>query len=120
MTEAQLAQIWRDSIDLMMIIGDHAQLGPTLLSKLHENPFVRQLAGSPFTRFVENGHPYYILKEVMQATAGLEVICSDIFYEGQLRPGYNTSLQDRPMSVSWQKQIHLRCTSLRAEPEGSV
>lgn len=120
MTEAQLAQIWRDLTDLIMIIGDQAQLGPTLLSKLSENPFVKQLAMSPFARFVENGHPYYMLKEVMRATAGLEAICSDVFYEGQLKPGHGTSLQDRPMSVSWQKQIHLRYPSLRPEPQESV
>ena len=28
-TEAQLVQIWRDSVELLMMIGDHAQLGPT-------------------------------------------------------------------------------------------
>lgn len=38
----------------LMIIGDHAQLGPTNLSKPKENPFA-MLSFSPYSRLVENG-----------------------------------------------------------------
>ena len=75
---------------------------------------------SPFARFIENGHPYYMLREVMRSTAGLETLCSDIFYEGRLKPGHRTSIGDRPMSALWQKAICSRYPTLKAEPEGLV
>ena len=68
-SEAQLVQIWSESTDLIMMISDHTQLGPTPLSKQKENPNARSL---------ENGYPYHTLQEVMRVTAGLEVICNDM------------------------------------------
>ena len=117
LTETQFVQIWSDDTELAMMIGDHAQLGPTVLSKPSQNPFARQLASPPYSRFVENGHPYHMLKEVMRATAGLEVITSDVFYEGRLKPGINTSFEHRPISVKWQNEIRLRYPDLKAEPK---
>ena len=71
--------------------GDHAQLGPTTLSKAMENPFIKQLTYSQFHRFINIGYPYFMLKEVMRSTAGLEAMCSDQCYEGKLRPGPHTT-----------------------------
>ena len=120
MTEAQMISVWRDHTDLVMMIGDHAQLGPTTLSKVMENPFVPQLTYSPFHRFVDNGYPYMMLREVMRSTTGLEAMCSDLFYSSQLKPGIHTSLKDRPLSTVWQKEIHLKYPTLRAEPSDLV
>ena len=48
------ARTYLAATDLLMIIGDHAQLGPTNLSKLKENPFA-MLSFLPYSRLVENG-----------------------------------------------------------------
>ena len=120
MNEPQMIQIWRESADLVLMIGDQAQLGPTTLSKGQENPFVKQLAFSPFQRFLDNGYPYMMLREVMRSTAGLETMCSDVFYSSQLKPGIRTSLEDRPLSSVWQKQMQVKYPDLKPEPQGLV
>ena len=50
-----------------------------------------------------------MLREVMRSTAGLEALCSDLFYFRQLKPGEGTSLDARPMSLKWHKEI--RCAT---------
>ena len=119
MNDAQMIQAWRDS-ELVIEIGDHTQLGPTTLSKPNENPFVDQIGYSPFHRFIENGYPYLMLKEVMRSTKGLEAMCSDLWYQGMLEPGQNTSLADRPLSTAWHQAMRKRYPSLKIEPQGLV
>ena len=61
-----------------------------------------------------------MLREVMRSTTGLEAMCSDLFYSNKLKPGIRTSLKDRPLSTVWQKEIHLKYPTLRAEPSDLV
>ena len=119
MSEGQFIQIWRDS-DLAIWIGDQAQLGRPTMSKAEQNPFVAQLRVSPFVRFIDNGFPYFMLKEVMRMTSGLEVICSELFYNGRLKPGKSTELAhpSRAMTRLWQEKLRLRYPSLTSEPDG--
>lgn len=93
-SEAQMVQIWRPE-SMFIQIGDQRQLGPIILLKPKENPFTRQLQVSPYQRFVEINHPFFVLLEVMRSTAGLEVISSVLFYFGKLRP-YATAALDHP------------------------
>lgn len=55
---------------------------------------VDQLRYSPYVRFIENNWPYFILREVMRSTAGLEVLFSEFFYRGQLTPAEGTALNN--------------------------
>lgn len=120
-TEGQFVMSWRN-FEVMLLVGDQAQLGPDVLSKPDENPFHAQLLLSPFVRFISNGWPYSMLTEVMRMTAGLEIICSELFYEGQLEPGKHTSLDDasRAMSRIWQEKILSCYPCLQKEPPGLV
>ena len=107
-----MCQIWRTGSTLIQI-GDQAQLGPTTLSKPKENPFTRQLQLSPFERFVDNNHPFLLLLEVMRGTAGLEVLSSELFYFGKLKP-YATTAFDHPsraMSRLWKVRWRLNILS---------
>lgn len=120
-TDAQFTQIWRGDATVIFI-GDHAQLWNVTQSKPKDNPFVSQYAFPPYVRFIESGWPYARLVEVMRMTNGLELICSELFYEGQLVPGTSTSLshESRKMSRTWHEKISERYPSLKQEPEGSV
>lgn len=119
MTEGQFIQIWRDS-KVAMWIGDLRQLRPITMTKPEENPFVDQLRTSPCVRFVENGWPFSMLREVMRMTAGLELICSELFYSGQLKAGVGTALnhETRAMSRLWQEKTRFSYPSLTKEPQG--
>lgn len=61
-----------------------------------------------------------MLREVMRSTAGLEALCSDLVYFRQLKPGEETSLDARPMSLKWHKEIRSRYPTLKPGPEGLV
>ena len=121
MTEAQLVQIWRNR-ETLLLIGDQTQPGPRALTKPKENPFVEQYQLSLYIRFLENNWSYFMLEEVLRMTAGLEVISSELFYGGQLKPGPATSLFNATRCISriWQHQILLRYPSLTKEPKGLV
>ena len=121
MNEAQLVQIWRDYATILLI-GDEAQLGPTWNTEPKENPFVLQYRLTPYVRFVENNWPHAMLREVMRMTAGLEVVCSELFYFGQLKPGTSTGLDHPTRAISrlWQEKMHLRYLSLMPEPPGLI
>lgn len=84
-----LKHIWSNSDVKKPFFGidDNSQLDFTALTRSKENPFVRQLMTFPYDRYLENGHPYAMLTEVMRIIAGLEVVSSVLFYFGQLRPG---------------------------------
>lgn len=94
MTEAQLTLVWRLKTILFML-GDQKQLGPISLTKPKDNPFVKQLQEPPYVCFIGNGHPFWMLREVMRATAGLEELCSFLFYSSQLKRGW---------IFNWQKE----------------
>ena len=117
MSEGQFVAIWGDS-DLIINIGDQQQPGKTVMSKPTENPFVDQLRYSPSLRFIENNWPSFLLKEVMRSTTGLEVLCSELFYRGQLTPGKGTTLDNRSMTGVWQEKTRLIYPSLREAPQG--
>ena len=119
MNEPQHNQSWRGASNFLFI-GDQAQLGVTTLSKPKENPFSPQLKHPPYVRYVENNWPYAMLLEVMRMTTGLEALCSDIFYDGQLKPGPGTAIDhpSRQMSRVWRAQIRDRYPTLTNEPEG--
>lgn len=87
-----------------------------------ENPFVRQLQTSPYLRFIENGHPFVMLAEVMRSTNGLEEMGSELFYDNQLKPGIGTELshESRVMSRVWTEKIHARYPSLTPPPADKV
>lgn len=121
MNEAQLVQLWRDGCPLISI-GDQVQLGVVCLSKPKTNPFVDQIKYPPFVRFIDNDWPYSMLLEVMRMTVGLEALCSDLFYGGELKPGASTAIDhpSRQMSRTWHTKIHERYPTLKPEPEGSV
>lgn len=55
-------------------------------------------------------------------TAGLEVICSVLFYRGQLKPGAGTTLDDetREMTRRWQAETRSVHPSLVPEPHGQA
>ena len=88
------------------------------MSKANENPFVDQLRYSPYVRFIENNWPYFLLSEVMRSTAGLEVLCSKLFYRGQLKPGEGTTIDTRPMTRVWQEKTRQAYPSLKEAPQG--
>lgn len=121
MTEAQFIEIWRNS-SLVILLGDQAQFGSTVLTKPFENPFVDQLRQGPFVRLIQNGWPYFMLREVMRMTSGLELICSDLFYNGKLKSGTGTELYlpSRAMSRKWQEITLSKYPSLKKEPQGLV
>ena len=116
-SEAQMVQVWRTGSTLILI-GDQTQLGPTTLSKPKENPFTRQLQVSPYERLVDNNHPFFLLLEVMRSTAGLEIICSDLFYSRHLKPYASAALQHdtRAMSRLWKEKMALLYPALKPEP----
>ncbi len=119
MTEAQaIAFTRRSSITLWM--GDQKQLGTTIVSKPRENPFSEQLRLSPFVRFIENGHPFHLLREVMRMGNGLEDMSSQIFYDGKLIPGEGTAFDDpkRETGRKLQAVVRERYPALRHEPKG--
>ena len=121
MNEAQLVQVWRDDAHVLCI-GDQLQLGVVALSKQDTNPFVHQLTYPPYVRFIDNNWPYAMLLEVMRMTVGLEALCSEIFYEGELKAGESTAIDhpSRQMSRTWHTKIRERHPTLRHEPEGLV
>ena len=71
MTKAQLISVLR-LLTIFFLLGDQIQRGPTALSKSKDNPFVRQFQNPFYVRFVDNGHSYIMLREVMRGIAGLE------------------------------------------------
>ena len=119
MSEGQFVQLWREC-DQVTLAGNQLQLGRPSMSKATENPFVDQLRLSPYVRFLENGWPYFMLREVMRSTTGLEVVCSMQFYGGQLTPEVSTALDDKSRAVTrlWQEKTRLLYLSLKKEPEG--
>ena len=54
-------------------------------------------------------------------TVGLKLVCSELFYGGQLKPGQTTAIDhpSREISKKWHKQMHLLHPSLKKEPQGS-
>ena len=74
-----------------------------MLSKPVENPFVKQLALSPYVRFVENNWiennwAFAMLIEVIRSTPRAEEDSSESFHFGKLKPGKGTELAVRPLS----------------------
>ena len=114
-SDGQFVAIWGDS-DLMVIVGDQRQLGKRIMSKPTENPFNDQLRYGLFVRFVENNWPYFMLRVVMRSTAGLEVVCSELFYQGLLKPGEGTALVARPTTRLWQKETRALYPALKEAP----
>ena len=116
MNEAQMVQVWRDDAKVISI-GDHLQLGVVSLSKPSTNPFISQLTITTYVRFIENGWPYAMLLEVMRMTIGLEVLFSDLFYKGGLKPGKSKAIDQssRKMSKIWHSKIRKRYPKLRHE-----
>ena len=92
------------------------------MTKPIENPFFRQLQQSPYVRFIENGHSFVMLTQVMRSTKGLEEMISKLFYENQLNPGIGTELENenRIMSRVWQEKIGSLYPSLKPSPAGLV
>ena len=119
MSEAQFVQLWDES-DLIILVGDQEQLSRPSMSKTTENPFADQLRFSPYVRFIENGWPSFMLKEVMRSTAGLEAVSSELFYRGELKPGFSTTLDDetRAMTRLWQAKTRAYYPFLKEEPDG--
>ena len=118
-SEAQFLMVWRGSCT-MISNGDQKQLGSVIGSTPKTNPFYEQMLKPPFVRFIENGWPYAMLLEVMRMTVGLEQLTSDVFYQGELKPGVTTPLSDetRTMSRDWKAEITKLYPALRKEPEG--
>lgn len=56
----------------------------------------------------------------MRSTKGLELLCSELFYDNQLKPGLGTNLDDpiRALSRTWLKKIGLLYPSLMPCPVG--
>ena len=119
MTEAQAIAVTRTS-PITIWMGDQKQLGTTIISKPRENPFSEQLRLSPFVRFIENGWPFHLLREVMRMGNGLEEMSSQIFYDGKLIPGAGTAFDHptRETGRKLQQVIRARYPTLRHEPEG--
>ncbi len=118
-TEAQFVQVWGES-DLIILVGDQQSLRRSVMSTAKDNPFADQGRYSPLMRFIENGWPYFMLREVVRSTAGLEALCSELFYRGQLKLGFATALSDetRAMTRIWQEKTRSLYPSLSKEPEG--
>ncbi len=56
----------------------------------------------------------------MRSTASLEAVSSELFYRGELKPGFRTALDDetRAMTRLWQEKTRSLYPSLKQEPEG--
>ncbi len=119
MTEVQCIAVTRRS-PITIWMGDQQQLGTTIISKPIQNPFCEQLRFSPFVRFIENGHSFHLLREVMRMGSGLDYISSEIFYNGKLIPGETTDLNHptRETGRKLQEVIRSRYPTLQHEPKG--
>ena len=117
MTEAELLMVWAKN-EILILIGDLNQLGPTVLSTKSENPFRDQLGFAPFVRFAEMGFPFHVLTESMRMTAGLLDLANMLFYGGKLLNGPGTELLNRPRTIKWQEFLKTTIPGLKAEPAG--
>ena len=120
LTKAAFLVAWRGSFNVISI-GDQARLGSVVQTDKKSNLFVEQMMQPLFIRFISNGWPVRILIEVIRMTAGLEILTSEEFYNGQLKPGEGTALshKSRQMSRDWQDKINIRYP-LKREPDGLV
>jgi hypothetical protein len=72
-----------------ILVGDHKQLHPTVMSKAVENGFAPQLSISPFERFQANGLPSVMFEEQHRMHPEISQLVSKVFYGGKLRDAPN-------------------------------
>ena len=118
MSEGQFINIRREAE--MTAMMDQLQLGKPAMSKPEQNPFIDQLRHSPYVRLIENNWPFFMLKEVVRITTGLELLCSKLFYDSRLKPGEGTALdhESRAMTRLWQEKTRVLYPSMEKEPDG--
>ena len=94
------------SVLMVVFLGDHLQLPPTVLShlrKLNEtdfpyNIFAPQMCMSLMARQIENGHRYTMFTTQYRMTAGIEELSSRMCYNGRLENDHSTLLVNRQPS----------------------
>ena len=67
---------------------------------------VDQLWYLPYVRIIENNWRYFIMREVMRSTAGLEVLFSELFYRVQLTPREGPPGLNRPRTDLLHSSLH--------------
>lgn len=90
----------RSTAVLIIQVGDHFQLNPTVITTREQNPFADQLLMSGFERLWRNEHPICLFNEQHHMAKGLCEISNKLTYEGRITDASSTSLQNRPLAVS--------------------
>jgi len=84
----------------VVMIGDHKQLKPTVLSQGGPSQqFAAQMTMSFFTRLVRLGHSSIMFTEQHRMSPEISKIGSTIFYNGQLTDAATTQLASRPLGL---------------------
>ena len=95
-----------NSVVMVIIIGDHLQLPPIVLTHLRKlvaddsaslpyNIFAPQMCMSLMARQIQNGHRYTMFTTQYRMTAGIEELSSRMCYNGRLENDRSTLLVNR-------------------------
>lgn len=115
-TMLELLSDWR-SDEKPILIGDDFQLAPPVFTAPAENPFCRIVGHSPFARFRDLHMPAFLLNEQMRMPAGLIHLPNDTVYDGRLKDGAGTVLDENPEAKQFKAYLTAMYPSIKAEPE---
>lgn len=91
----------------LIMLGDHRQLKPTILSEGEPaGHFARQMLVPLFDRLIRLGHPSVMLTEQHRMSPPIASIGSTLFYEGKLTNARSTELEYRPSSSKMLTFMH--------------
>ena len=111
----------KDAYTPMLLIGDLQQLGPLSIASASESEWRPWRQRSTFERF-STFIRHHEVNDMMRMSNGLEMLCSDLYYQGALKPGPGTSLNHefRQVSVALKKFLNEKYAGVRHEPDSSV
>ncbi|KAI4213846.1 MAG: hypothetical protein LQ351_003541 [Letrouitia transgressa] len=118
--EAELLPVWRDPSQVVVLVRDREQLQPTIVSSKDKNPFAACIGLPPLERFIRAGLPFLELRESQRMVSGLMDMTNELLYNNRLRPGPNTSIEQRPLAAAVRQAVNDHFKGLKEEPAGMV
>ena len=119
MTLSDLLCCWRAQ-EILIMVGDDAQLSAVARSNKDTNPMHLIAQGNAFEYFLHAGHPYFMLTEQMRMKKGLMNCDNELFYDGRLLNGLNTTIRPDDLAIKIKAFLHERYPEIEPEPADEV
>jgi hypothetical protein len=111
-----------NSLRHIMLVGDHKQLPPCVMTDATTNPFQLQCQMSLFERLMVAGFPCVTrLSEQYRMHPSIARIVNDVSYDGRLVDGANTRNPNRRHAAQareWVRSMWARCPQTETAPDG--